>query len=224
MKNLQIILALIVCSSAAHLRAQYGINGGLSMLSIPSYQPRPGAFVNFEGGSSNFKLSLGFNASLIRFNSGFDDVNATIISNNQSTVIRFEKRMGYMSVPIMFKYYMFDTEETTGSNVSFGLGVGLQLVSSRQLDDYDRSVYYVYPNSYNDYVSRNVELGFQGQVGYQYTFDSGLTLTGHIGYELSLENVLTFFDEVGNSSAPPGYYSYSGINVLTTAVGAKYIF
>lgn len=199
-----------------NLHAQGAVYGGFSVLNLDAYKARPGLFAGIEFGSPQIKGSIGFNSSMIRFSAPDDSFNVKEIATDNTVEVSVPRKVGYMSIPLMFKYFLFDPEEMP-SNVVFGMGIAPQIISSKTFyNKVDQSKYEFYSNINPDNdISRNVDMAFIGSVGYEYTFDTGLALTAHIGYNLTLESAFDFFD---------GINTIYNDNVLTFGFGTKYFF
>lgn len=214
MKKIIAIASLLLTFQNIH--AQAAVYGGFSVLNMDAYTARPGLFAGIEFGSPQIKGSIGFNSSMIRFSAPDVSFNVKEIATDNTVNFSVPSKVGYMAIPLMFKYFLLDPEESP-SNVVFGMGIAPQIISRKIFyDKVDQSKYEFYSNTnpYND-ISRNVDMAFLGSVGYEYTFDTGLAVTGHIGYNLTLESAFNFFDDIN---------TIYNENVLTFGFGTKYFF
>lgn len=223
-----VLVASLLSANAFYAQFQYGpgnwsyidgsIFGGVALIKMPNSNPAPGFNVQYETGTSNFKFEIGF-LSTLRKVKGERLGMVTSKTDGSQMNVPFESRNGYYSFGFQMRYYAFDTEEATGHNFFGGVGIGLGVVHSKITGGkYDATLYAPtdpFYNTFNGGDENNSSFVFNVGGGYQYVFDSGITLFSELRYEQGF---------MGDDAFMTQYYEPSKVGALSLSAGIKYIF
>lgn len=193
------------------------VYAGLSMIKIDQVKPVPGFTFQYETGTSHFKVAFSLLTTLYKADAGTRKGSVVSKMTGDRMYVPFDVSCGYFSVGGQFRYYVFDTEEASGHNFFAGLGVGGLSIKTKYFNgQYDKTLYkpedpFMFGKDVKE--ESDFSLGFNFGAGYQYTFDSGLTLFSSLNYDKS--SAFDFGEQ---------YFERIPANALNINAGVKYVF